>query len=84
MDLSNDFRQGLLRTRNWKSITDVLLAAVDASLLLPTIVSRCQVLPLRGLSCQQIELYFLDRFFDYFPLKYISGAECRMAGKRDF
>ncbi len=33
----------------------LLLTATDASLLLPTIVSRCQLLPLRALSRQQVE-----------------------------
>lgn len=42
----------------------LLLAAVDASLLLPTIVSRCQVLPLRGLSCQQIERTLIGRWHE--------------------
>jgi len=39
----------------------MILTAVDAGLLLPTIVSRCQVLPLRGVPCQTIERYLLTR-----------------------
>lgn len=30
MDLSNDFRQGLLRTRNWMSLVDVLRGGIDS------------------------------------------------------
>ena len=39
----------------------MILTAIDAGLLLPTIVSRCQVLPLRGVPCQTIERYLLAR-----------------------
>ncbi len=39
----------------------MILTAIDAGLLLPTIVSRCQVLPLRGVPCQTIERCLLTR-----------------------
>jgi len=42
----------------------LLLTATEASLLLPTIVSRCQVVPLRGLPCQQIERALIDRWHE--------------------
>ena len=40
----------------------LILTATDASLLLPTIVSRCQVLALRPASVQQIERVLVDRW----------------------
>jgi len=40
----------------------LFLAATDASLLLPTIVSRCQVLSLRGVPPGQIEQALIDRW----------------------
>jgi DNA polymerase III subunit delta' len=40
----------------------LILTATDASLLLPTIVSRCQVLPLRAVPIQQIERALVDRW----------------------
>jgi len=40
----------------------LLLTATDASLLLPTIVSRCQLLPLRALPRQQIEDALVTRW----------------------
>jgi len=42
----------------------LILTATDASLLLPTIVSRCQLLPLRGLPFQQIERVLIDRWHE--------------------
>jgi DNA polymerase-3 subunit delta' len=40
----------------------LLLTATDASLLLPTIVSRCQLMPLRALAGQQIEDALRERW----------------------
>jgi len=42
----------------------LILTATDASLLLPTIISRCQVLPLRGVPSQQIEQALADRWHE--------------------
>jgi len=39
----------------------ILLMALDAALLLPTIVSRCQHLPLRQVSSEQIEEHLVRR-----------------------
>ena len=40
----------------------LILTATDASLLLPTIVSRCQVLPLRSVPMDQIVPMLIERF----------------------
>jgi DNA polymerase-3 subunit delta' len=40
----------------------IILTATDASLLLPTIVSRCQVLPLRVAPTEQIARVLIERF----------------------
>ncbi len=40
----------------------MILTATDASLLLPTIVSRCQVLPLRVAPTEQIARVLIERF----------------------
>ena len=40
----------------------IVLTATDASLLLPTILSRCQVLPLRAISPRQLEDALVDRW----------------------
>jgi len=40
----------------------MILTATDASLLLPTIVSRCQVLPLRAVPHQSIERALIERW----------------------
>jgi DNA polymerase III subunit delta' len=42
----------------------LILTATDASLLLPTIVSRCQVLPLRAVPMQQIEQALVERWHE--------------------
>jgi len=42
--------------------TRLILTARDASLLLPTIASRCQVFPLRPLSSEQIEQALIERW----------------------
>ncbi len=42
----------------------IVLTATDASSLLPTIVSRCRVLPLRGVAAQQIERALVDRYHE--------------------
>jgi DNA polymerase III subunit delta' len=39
----------------------LILTTTDASLLLPTIVSRCQILPLRAVPGQQIERALVER-----------------------
>jgi len=39
----------------------IILTTTDTSLLLPTIVSRCQVLALRAVSVQRVEQALLDR-----------------------
>ncbi len=40
----------------------LILTAIDASLLLPTIVSRCQVLPLRAVPLWEIERALIERW----------------------
>lgn len=42
--------------------TRLILTARDASLLLPTIASRCQVFPLRPLAAKQIEQALIERW----------------------
>jgi DNA polymerase III subunit delta' len=42
----------------------LILTAMDASSLLPTIVSRCQVLPLRAVPIQQIERALVERWHE--------------------
>ena len=42
----------------------MILTATDASLLLPTIVSRCQVLPLRAVPLQQIARVLQERWHE--------------------